>query len=54
MKKFIIVLGILFVTLLGLLILVPIIFKEDAKKAVDDALAKKVNAHFFYDQEGFS
>ncbi len=54
MKKFIIVLGILFVSLLGLLIVVPIIFKEDAKKAVDDALDSQLNAHFFYDQEGFS
>ena len=54
MRKFLFVLGVLLVSLLGLLIAVPIIFKGDAKKAVDDAIAAKVNAHIFYDQNGFS
>ena len=54
MKKLLVVLGLLLVGLLGLLVAVPIIFKEDAKKAVDDAIATQVNAHVFYDQEGFS
>ena len=54
MKKLIIVLGILFVSLFGILIVMPMIFKEDAKKAVDAAIASQLNAHFFYDQEGFS
>ena len=54
MKKLLIVLGVLLVSLLGILIAVPILFKEDAKKAVDDAIAEQVNAHVFYDQEGFS
>ena len=54
MKKLLVVLGILLVSLLGILIAVPILFKEDAKKAVDDAIAEQVNAHVFYDQDGFS
>jgi len=54
MKKSLVVLGVLLVSLLGILIVVPILFKEDAKKAVDDAIAEQVNAHVFYDQEGFS
>ena len=54
MKKLLVVLGILLVSLLGIFIAVPILFKEDAKKAVDDAIAEQVNAHVFYDQEGFS
>ena len=54
MKKLLVVLGLLLVSLLGILIAVPILFKEDAKKAVDDAIAEQVNAHVFYDQEGFS
>ena len=54
MKKSLVVLGVLLVSLLGILIAVPILFKEDAKKAVDDAIAEQVNAHVFYDQEGFS
>ena len=54
MKKLIIVLGIFFVSLVGILIVMPMIFKEDAKKAVDAAIASQLNAHFFYDQEGFS
>ena len=54
MKKLLVVLGLLLVGLLGLLVAVPIIFKEDAKKAVDDAIAAQVNAHVFYDQGGFS
>mgnify|MGYP006076591655 CR=1 FL=1 len=54
MKKLLVVLGVLLVSLLGILIAVPILFKEDAKKAVDDAIAEQVNAHVFYDQEGFS
>tara|TARA_A100000164_G_C21370871_1_gene524131 strand:+ start:28 stop:501 length:474 start_codon:yes stop_codon:yes gene_type:complete len=35
MKKLIIVLGILFVSLVGIFIVMPMIFKEDAKKAVN-------------------
>ena len=54
MKKLLVVLGVLLVSLLGILIAVPILFKEDAKKAVDDAIAEQVNAHVFYDQDGFS
>ena len=54
MKKSLVVLGVLLVSLLGILIAVPILFKEDSKKAVDDAIAEHVNAHVFYDQEGFS
>jgi len=54
MKKLLVVLGILLVSLLGIFIAVPILFKEDAKKAVDDAIAEQVNAHVFYDQDGFS
>ena len=54
MKKLLVVLGILLVSLLGILIVVPILFKEDAKKAVDDAIAEQLNAHVFYDQDGLS
>ena len=54
MKKLLLVVGILLVSLLGILIAVPIFFKEDSKKAIDDAIAEQVNAHVFYDQEGFS
>ena len=54
MKKLLLVVGILLVSLLGILIAVPILFKEDSKKAIDDAIAEHVNAHVFYDQEGIS
>ena len=54
MKKLLFVLGLLLVSMIGLLIAVPVIFREDAKKAIDDAIATQVNAHVFYDQEGFS
>lgn len=53
MKKFLIIIGIV----LGLVILsaflVPVIFKDDIKMAIDKALSESVNADFVFDTEDF-
>ncbi|QCK13748.1 AsmA-like C-terminal region-containing protein [Mangrovivirga cuniculi] len=54
MKKVLIILGSIIVILLIAAITLPIIFKDDIKKAVDDAIAENVDADVFYDAESFS
>lgn len=54
MKKFLVVIGALVGLLLLTMILVPIIFKDDIKKAVDDAMADNINAQVFYDPDGIN
>ena len=50
MKKFLmIVAGVLVVLLLAAAI-VPVFFKDDIKKAIDDAVAENVNANVYYDE----
>ncbi|MCX2744917.1 AsmA family protein [Mangrovivirga sp. M17] len=54
MKKVLIILVSIIVILLIAAITLPIIFKDDIKKAVDDAIAENVDADVFYDAESFS
>ncbi|RJE71487.1 AsmA-like C-terminal region-containing protein [Reichenbachiella sp. MSK19-1] len=54
MKKLLIILGSIVALVVALLILIPIIFKDDIQKAVDDAIAKNINATVYYDRGGFS
>ncbi|UXP33329.1 AsmA family protein [Reichenbachiella agarivorans] len=54
MKKLLIILGSLFAIIIALLVLIPIIFKDDIKQAVDDAIAENINAKVYYDEDGFS
>ncbi|MFY0651449.1 MAG: hypothetical protein JXQ96_05420 [Cyclobacteriaceae bacterium] len=54
MKKVLIVVGGLIGVLLLAMVLVPIIFKDDIKQAVDDAIAENVDANVFYDPDGLN
>ncbi|MEQ9466959.1 MAG: AsmA-like C-terminal region-containing protein [Ekhidna sp.] len=54
MKKFLIIIGVIFVILIGTIVIVPIIFKDDIRQALDDTMAENLNAKVFYDIDGFS
>ena len=54
MKKFLIIIGGLIGVIILAMILVPIIFKDDIKKAVDDAITENVKANVFYDPNGIN
>ncbi len=54
MKKFLAIVGGLIAVLLLAMILVPVIFKDDIKKAVDDAMAENLNARVYYDPDGIN
>ncbi|NMM47114.1 AsmA family protein [Marinigracilibium pacificum] len=54
MKKGLIIIGSIVVILLIAAITLPIIFKDDIKKAVDEALAENIDADVFYDAESLS
>ncbi|MEQ8907188.1 AsmA-like C-terminal region-containing protein [Ekhidna sp.] len=54
MKKFLIILGVVFVILIAAIIVLPIIFKDDIRKALDDGMAENLNAKVYYDIDGFS
>ena len=54
MKKFLIILGVVFTILIVAIIVLPIIFKDDIRKALDDAMAENLNATVYYDIDGFS
>ncbi len=53
MKKVLIVLFSLIVLLLIVMVTVPIIFKDDIRKAVDDAVAENVDAQVYFDPAKF-
>ena len=54
MKKIIIFLGGLIVLILLIAVSIPIIFKDDIKKAIDEAVAENINANVFYDPDGLN
>ncbi len=54
MKKVFIIAGIVFGILLVAIITIPMIFKDDIRKALDDAIAENVNASVYYDADQFS
>ncbi len=53
MKKLLIILGSIFGLLLLAAIILPIIFKDDIRAAVDQAIAENVNANVYYDADEF-
>ena len=54
MKKFLVVIGALVALVVLAMVLLPIIFKDDIKKAVDDAVSENIDANVFYDPDGIS
>ena len=54
MKKFFIILGIVFAVLIVSIIVIPIIFKDDIQQALDETIDYSLNAKVFYDTDKFS
>lgn len=54
MKKFALVIICLFVFLLAAAFIIPILFKDDIKKAIDQSLAESVNADVVWEVDDFS
>lgn len=54
MKKALIIIGIIFVVLLAAAFILPIIFKDSIKAAIDKELAKSINADVVYEADNFS
>ncbi len=53
MKKVLIIIGSLIVLFLLAAVLVPVIFKDDIKQAIDDQLDNSLNAKAYYDPDDF-
>lgn len=53
MKKVLIVFGVIIALLLAAMILIPIIFKDDIKKGIDDVIAENVDAQVYFDTNKF-
>lgn len=54
MKKALIIIGIIFVGLLAAAFILPVVFKDDIKAAIDKELAKSINADVVYEADNFS
>lgn len=54
MKKLLVILGVLIALILLVAVLIPVIFKDDIKKAIDDVITENINANVYYDPESFS
>jgi uncharacterized protein involved in outer membrane biogenesis len=54
MKKALIIIGIIFAVLLAAAFILPIVFKDDIKAAIDKELAKSINADVVYEADDFS
>lgn len=54
MKKALIIIGIIFVVLLAAAFILPIVFKDDIKAAIDKEIAKSVNADVVFEADNFS
>lgn len=54
MKKLLIVFVSIILILIVAIVLVPFLFKDEIKTAVDEAIAENINAQVYYDEGGFS
>jgi uncharacterized protein involved in outer membrane biogenesis len=54
MKKVVITIGIILVLLVAALFLIPILFKDSIRAAIDKELAKSINAEVVFDTKNFS
>lgn len=54
MKKALIIVGLIFVVLLAAAFILPVVFKDDIKAAIDKEIAKTVNADVVFDADKFS
>lgn len=53
MKKLLTILGILLVVIFAAIVVLPIVFKDDIQKALDDTMDDSLNAKVFYDSDQF-
>jgi len=53
MKKLLIILGVFFLLLVAAAFILPVIFKDDIRKVIDQAIAENVNAEVYYAPEQF-
>ncbi|MFK7951592.1 MAG: AsmA-like C-terminal region-containing protein [Ekhidna sp.] len=54
MKKFLLILGIFFVIIIGAIVVLPIVFKDDIRQVVDKTMDESLNAKVFYDLDAFN
>ena len=54
MKKLLIILGAVFAIVVVAILVIPILFKDDIQKAIDQAIAENVNADVYYDIKRFN
>jgi hypothetical protein len=54
LKKILVVLGVIVVLLVMAAIILPMVFKDDIKAAIDQELAKSINADVVFDADNFS
>lgn len=54
MKKTLIIVGLVFVVLLAAAFILPVVFKDDIKAAIDKEIAKSINADVVFDADKFS
>src|SRR5687767_14767418 len=54
MKKVLIIVGLIFVVLLAAAFVLPMVFKDDIKAAIDEEIAKSVNADVVFDADNFT
>ncbi|MFM8745012.1 MAG: hypothetical protein ACKODM_17010, partial [Cytophagales bacterium] len=54
LKKILIGVGIFVIMLLAAAFILPVVFKDDIKKAIDEQLAKSINADVIFDVNNFS
>ena len=53
MKKLLIILGVIFSILVLAIIILPIVFEDDIREAIDDSLDDSLNAKVYYDTDQF-
>jgi uncharacterized protein involved in outer membrane biogenesis len=54
LKKILLILGIVFVVLVAAAFILPVVFKDDIKAAIDKELAKSIHADVVFDADNFS
>jgi len=54
MKKILLIIGILLVLIVAAAVLIPVIFKDDIKAAIDEQIETSVNANVYYDTDKIS